>query len=233
MVGTLTCTTVYHAVVPGVLVAVSAKNAYTPRWNSAPILATLESCEPCALLPPFYGTERSRCGTNDSEPGTEPLVVSIATTKHCSYTVAWGLHVFHLLMMNNTMRTRIVPSLNYLVCDLCFIDSCFVVFCFLGNDGSQCSTIDSPPGTEPLVVSVAASNRGSDTAASFSSRGPAKDSTGTVHRFVSCLCALCLCALFLFICLFTRSCFNFVHVHGTQVLFLGLGLMCTWLVAGL
>lgn len=51
-----------------------------------------------------------------------------------------------------------------------------------GNDGSRCSTINSPPGTEPLVCSVAAANRGSDTIASFSSRGPARDSTGTLHR---------------------------------------------------
>ena len=41
-----------------------------------------------------------------------------------------------------------------------------------GNSGSSCSTIDSPPATEPSVVSVAATAYNSDLAASYSSRGP-------------------------------------------------------------
>lgn len=41
-----------------------------------------------------------------------------------------------------------------------------------GNDGPRCSTVNSPPATEPLVFSVGATTS-TDSLASFSSRGPA------------------------------------------------------------
>jgi serine protease AprX len=41
-----------------------------------------------------------------------------------------------------------------------------------GNDGSPCSTVDDPPAIYDAVYSVGALNNGTDTIASFSSRGP-------------------------------------------------------------
>lgn len=41
-----------------------------------------------------------------------------------------------------------------------------------GNDGPQCATVDSPPGTIESVFSVAAAMKGSNSVASYSSRGP-------------------------------------------------------------
>jgi serine protease AprX len=41
-----------------------------------------------------------------------------------------------------------------------------------GNSGSACSTVNTPPGTSGFVYTVGALNTGTDTIASFSSRGP-------------------------------------------------------------
>lgn len=45
-----------------------------------------------------------------------------------------------------------------------------------GNEGPGCSTIDSPPGYEPAVISVGATSKNSPKITSFSSRGPASPS---------------------------------------------------------